>query len=295
MAELADKLVQGVYRAGWAGAGRIPNSLTRWVFRPVSRWVVWRNGKPVRRLRRNLEIATGHPVSDDLARAAIRSYLRAFHEVLALPHLSRARVVGQVKVHDEARLRAEFARRGVVVALPHSGNWDLAGAWACGTGLPVTTVAERLSDAEYAAFVRFREQLGMEVLSHRDPDSLDRLVEAVGRGRVICLIADRDLSQAGVPVGWRGVSITMPVGPALVARRSGAALIPAVCRYVGPEMHISLGPVIESEPGRAGLTAMTQQVADFFAAEIARQPADWHMLQRFFPEDASEHKSTRAT
>ena len=53
----------------------------------------------------------------------------------------------------------------------------------------------------------------MEVLSHRDPDSLDRLVEAVGRGRVICLIADRDLGQAGVPVRWRGVPITMPAGP----------------------------------------------------------------------------------
>ena len=75
----------------------------------------------------------------------------------------------------------------------------------------------------------------------------------------------------------------MPAGPALVARRSGAALIPAVCRYVGPDMHITLGPVIEAESGRSGLTAMTQQVADFFAEQIARQPEDWHMLQPFFP------------
>ena len=283
MPERGDRLVRAVYRVGWAGAGRIPRPLVRPIFAAVSRWVVWRDRRPVRRLRHNLSVATGWPVDDDLARAAMRSYLRAFHEVLALPHMPAARIAAEVHVHDEARLRTEHARRGVVVALPHSGNWDLAGAWACGAGLPVTSVAERLGDADYAAFVAFREQLGMEVLSHRDTDTLRQLIEAVGRGRVVCLIADRDLNQAGVEVSWRGVGITMPAGPALVARRSGAALIPAVCRYVGPEMHITLGPVIEAESGPSGLTAMTQQVADFFAEQIARQPEDWHMLQPFFP------------
>ena len=286
MPDRADQVVRAVYRVGWAGAGRIPRPVARPILAAAARWVVWRDRRPVRRLRHNLAVATGQPVDDDLARAAIRSYLRAFHEVLALPHLSTERIAAEVHVHDEARLRAEYTRRGVVVALPHSGNWDLAGAWACGAGLPVTTVAERLGDAEYEAFVAFRERLGMEVLSHTDTDSLRRLVEAVGRGRVICLIADRDLSQAGVGVSWRGVPITMPAGPALVARRSGAALIPAVCRYVGPEMHITLGPVIEAEPGRSGLGAMTQRVADFFAEQIARQPEDWHMLQPFFGSTA---------
>lgn len=277
-----DRLVRAVYRLGWAGAGRLPSSVARAVSAPIAAAVVHRNPPAVRRLRHNLEVAAGRRVSDELARSAVASYLRTFHEVLALPHWPRERVAASVHVSDEVRLRAEHQRRGVVVALPHSGNYDLAGAWACGAGLPVTTVAERLGDAEYAAFVQFRERLGMEVLSHRDPDVLRRLIQAVERGRVVCLIADRDLNSAGVEVSWRGVPITMPAGPALVARRSAAALIPAVCRYVGHDMHISLGPTVEAAPDRSGLVEMTQQVTDFFAEQIARQPEDWHMLQPFF-------------
>jgi phosphatidylinositol dimannoside acyltransferase len=281
---IPDRLVRNLYRIGWAGAGRMPAAATTPLFRGAARYATWQEPLPIRRLRHNLSVASGRPAGDALVRDAIASYLRTFHEVLALPHWPAERVVERVHVDDEARLRALHAERGVVVALPHSGNWDLAGAWACRTGLEVTSVAEQLGEAEYAAFLRFREQLGMEILSHRDPGTIPRLIGAVRRGRVICLLADRDLGGTGLPVSWGGVPITMPAGPALVARRTGAALIPAVCRYVGADMHIALGATIEPPPGRAGLVAMTQQVADFFAARIAEQPADWHMLQRFFPD-----------
>jgi hypothetical protein len=79
---------------------------------------------------------------------------------------------------------ASLATTGAVVALPHSGNWDLAGAWACLTGMPVSTVAERLKPAEFAAFLHFREGLGMEVLAHDDRGALPRLANAVGEGRL---------------------------------------------------------------------------------------------------------------
>ena len=280
---IPDRLVRRIYRLGWAGAGRVPTGVATPLLSLASRVSVRRDPLPIRRLRHNLSVASGQPTSDELARAAVASYLRTFHEVLALPHWSPSRVVEGVRVSDEERLRAAHADRGVVVALPHSGNWDLAGAWACRTGLPVTSVAEQLGEAEYAAFVRFREQLGMQILSHRDPTALPQLMAAVRAGRVVCLLADRDLDRTGVPVSWNGVPITMPAGPAIVARRSGAALIPAVCRYVGADMHITLGEVVDPAPGREGLVAMTQSVADFFATQVARQPQDWHMLQPFFP------------
>jgi len=175
-----------------------------------------------------------------------------------------------------------------VVALPHSGNWDLAGAWACLTGMPVTTVAERLDDAEFAAFVSFREALGMEVLSHLDPGVIGALNTAVRRRRLVCLLADRDLAGVGVPVVWAGRSVTMPGGPALVARRTGATLLAAVCRFTETGMQIAFSDPVATRPGRDGLVAMTQDVASFFAEQIAQQPADWHMLQPFFGEPRFE-------
>ena len=105
------------------------------------------------------------------------------------------------------------------------------------------------------------------------------LIEAIHCRRVVCLLADRDLSGTGVPVSWRGQSITMPAGPAIVARRTGAALLPAVCQFTEDGMAIIIGEPIAHRQGRDGLAAMMQDVADFFADTIARQPEDWHMMQ----------------
>ncbi len=283
MSSLRDAVVRTIYRVGWVGAARIPPVAVRRVIVWGSAAAVRHNGEHVRTLRDNLSAATGRPASPALVRAGLASYLRNFYEVLALPSWPVAQIIGRVTTVDEQTLRAAYASTGAVVALPHSANWDLAGAWACTTGMPVTTVAEQLGDEEFRAFAAFREGLGMQVLSHRDPGTLSSLVGAVQRRRLVCLVADRDLPGTGVPVRWGDQQITMPGGPAMVARRSGAALIPAVCAFTPDGMRITFGPAVEHRPGRDGLRAMTQDVAGFFAAQIAQQPEDWHMLQPFFP------------
>jgi lauroyl/myristoyl acyltransferase len=284
---LRDATLRTVYRAGWAVAARVPEPVVTALLAPAARLGARLGGSHVATLRRNLSVATGQPAGDGLLRAAVASYLRTFWEVLALPGWTADQTVGRVRTEEEHWLREAFAGPGAVVALPHSGNWDLAGAWACRTGMPVTTVAEQLGDAEFAAFAAFRERLGLEVLSHRDPGALSSLAAAVGRRRLVCLVADRDLDGRGVPVRWRGRPVTMPAGPAMVARRTGAALIPAVCSYEGRGMVIRFGTPVPPQAGRAGLVAMTQEVADFFALRIAEQPADWHMLQPFFDHGRS--------
>jgi phosphatidylinositol dimannoside acyltransferase len=85
-------------------------------------------------------------------------------------------------------------------------------------------------------------------------------------------------------VSWRGQHITMPAGPAIVARRTGAALVPAVCQFIEDGMAIIIGESIRPRQGSDGLAAMMQDVADFFAETIARQPEDWHMMQPFFAD-----------
>ena len=280
-----DALLRTVHRVGWRVAARVPEPVVRVLVGGLSRLALRLPIPHLQTLRRNLSAATGQPAPDTLVRAAVASYLRTFWEVLALPRWTPAEVVARVRTEDEDRLRTAFAAGGAVVALPHSGNWDLAGAWAGGTGMPVSTVAEQLDEAEFQAFLGYRQRLGLEVLSHRDPAAIASLAAAVRRGRLVCLVADRDLDGTGVPVRWRDRDVTMPAGPAVVARRTGAALIPAVCSYEGAAMVIRFGPPVAARPGRAGLVAMTQEVADFFAARIAEHPADWHMLQPFFDLD----------
>ena len=290
---LRNTLVRGIYRFGWRVAARLPTRLVAVIISVVS-WVAWqRSDTHIRNLRRNLTYATGSPVNDDLLRAAIKSYFRSFYEVLALPAWSATEIRRRISVVNEHVLRDAYAGSGAVVAVPHSGNWDLAGAWACVTGMPVTTVVEQLPPDEFAAFLAFRERLGMQVLSHRDPAVLTTLMGAIRRGRVVSLLADRDLAGTGVPVSWRGQPITMPAGPALVARRTGAALLPAVCQFTHDGMAIIIGSPIQPRPGRDGLIAMMQQVADFFADTIAKHPQDWHMMQPFFFDQQTSGEEAR--
>ena len=290
---LRNTLVRGIYRFGWRVAARLPTRLVAVIISVVS-WVAWqRSDTHIRNLRRNLTYATGSPVNDDLLRAAIKSYFLSFYEVLALPAWSATEIRRRISVVNEHVLRDAYAGSGAVVAVPHSGNWDLAGAWACVTGMPVTTVVEQLPPDEFAAFLAFRERLGMQVLSHRDPEVLTTLMGAIRRRRVVCLVADRDLARTGVPVSWRGQPITMPAGPALVARRTGAALLPAVCQFTDDGLAILIGDPIQPQPGRDGLIAMMQQVADFFADTIAKHPQDWHMMQPFFFDQPTSSEEAR--
>ena len=281
-------LVRAAYRVGWRHGGRLPEPVVAALGAVAARVVVARDGVHVRHLRENLSALSGRPADAALLRAGIASYVRTFWEVLALPRWSPADVLARVHLVNEPVIREAFATTGVVVALPHSGSWDLAGAWACLTGMPVTSVAEQLGTEEYAAFLAFREGLGMEILSHRTPGLVDTLVEAVGRGRVVCLMADRNFSGRGVEVDFAGRRVRFPAGPAQIARRSGAALIPTVAHYGGQPlrrrapMRLVIGPVVPSQDGDAGLVAMVQACADFFAAELRDHAEDWHLLQPFF-------------
>lgn len=232
--------------------------------------------------RHNLHQVLGHEPSPALLRAGVASWVRTYVEVLALPSWSGDQVLDRVATVGERHLRAAMAGPGAVVALPHLANPDLAGAWACRAGFPVTTVAENLGPREFAAFRRVRRRLGMEVYAHDDPGVVGALIAAVRRGRVVCLLSDRDLPLRGLPVEFAGHPVTMPSGPALVARRTGATLLAAAGRYTAEGMILEISPPIPTRPGRDGLVAMMQEVADFFTAQVRRAPADWHMFQPFF-------------
>ncbi|QGN32783.1 phosphatidylinositol mannoside acyltransferase [Microlunatus sp. Gsoil 973] len=282
MAPAPDWSLGLLYQVGWRIGPRIPASVQRMISSAGAAIAVDRSGPHIRQYAQNLRYATDREPDRDLLRAGIASYLRNLLEVFALPGWSRSKIISRVTTTGEGELRRAMAGEGAVIALPHSGNWDLAGAWACVTGMPVSTVVEELDGPAFAAFRAFREGLGMQVIGHRDPAALPELMTAARGGRLVCLVADRDLLGSGVPVTWNGHPVTMPAGPAVVARRTGAALFPMVSWFTPEGLQLDIGPRIEHRPGRDGLIAMVQDEADFFAAGVAEHPQDWHLMQPFF-------------
>ncbi|MEU7729093.1 phosphatidylinositol mannoside acyltransferase [Streptomyces sp. NPDC040724] len=298
MGSAQDKLVSGLYGLGWAGVKKLPEPAAVALGRRIADFAWKRRGKSVLRLESNLARVVpdaGPERLRELSKAGMRSYMRYWMESFRLPTMDPERFSTDVEFQDEQLLRDALASgRGVVVALPHLANWDLAGAWAIGhIGVPFTTVAERLKpETLYDRFVAYRESLGMEVLPHSGGAAFGTLARRLRSGGLVCLVADRDLSASGVEVDFFGSTARMPAGPALLAQQTGAVLLPATLHYGDtPKMYGRIHPEVEvpKKGTRTEKTAvMTQALADAFAWGIAEHPEDWHMLQRLWLDDLEE-------
>lgn len=286
------------YAAGWKLVCGAPLGLTASVFRTAADVATRRDGPGVRQLRKNLRRVLGPEASaeelEDLLRRSMRSYSRYWLETFRLPRMDHRDVAARAgantaNVHyiDEA----VRAGRGFILALPHIGNWDVAGLWLIDRyGMPFTTVAERLEPASlFDRFVDYRSSLGFEVLplTGGERPASEVLAERLRAGRGICLLADRALSGRGIEVEFFGETATMPPGPAMLAATTGAALLPVSMWFTEDGWAQRANAPIELGTGRLRerVAAATQQLADAFATDIAAHPADWHMLQRLWVGD----------
>lgn len=292
---MRERLVDGLYGLGWSAVKTLPEPAARALGRGIADLTWRRRGKGVQRLEANL--ARVVPDADaarlrELSRSVMRSYLRYWMESFRLPAWSKDRIRGGFDPEDVHHLTDGLAAgRGVILALPHMGNYDLAGAWVT-TKLetPFTTVAERLKpETLYDRFVAYRESLGMEVLPHSGGAAFGTLARRLRAGGLVCLVADRDLSAKGVEVDFFGEPTRLPAGPALLAQQTGALLLPVTLWYDdSPVMRGRVHPPVEvpeSGDRREKTAVMTQQLADAYASGIAEHPEDWHMLQRLWLAD----------
>jgi KDO2-lipid IV(A) lauroyltransferase len=301
--QLASRVTGGfgtdwAYASGWMAVRAMPEFAARNAFAAGARYAA-RGGGPDQ-LRKNLARVLRVPpeqVPDSLMRASLASYARYWREAFRLPGMD-LRELGR-QLHDSVlgrdHIEAGLASgRGVVIGLPHSGNWDMAGVWLAQTHGTFTTVAERLKpESLYRRFIAYRESLGFEVLplSGGQRPAFEVLCDRLRDNRVVCLMAERDLTRTGVQVDFFGEPTRMPAGPAKLAVATGAALLPAHCWFDGDGWGVSIHPPLDCTGGDIG--AITQAMADHFEKNIAARPEDWHMMQPQWLADLPEAKQAR--
>ena len=300
MSSVGDSLVAFGFGAGWSAVRRMPEKAAYSMFERIADTMWARHGDSVLRLESNLRRVV--PDADDaeirrLSKDGMRSYMRYWCDAFRLPGWSRERIVDSIRIIDDHYLGDGLATgRGVIVALPHMGNWDHAGAWATLAHSPVVTVAERLKPEDlYEKFLAFRRGLGMDVIPLTGGDPVfPYLSQKLHEGQLVALLGDRDLSNSGVPVRFFGAKAKFPAGPAALAVDTGAVLLTAQLYLEDGHNVVRFHPPVEvpTEGERSRrIFRTTQLVADQIEVSIRERPTDWHMLQRLWVDDLDPSKA----
>lgn len=304
---IKDRLVSAAFEAGWTLVCRLPEPWARRLF-AFGADIAWRRqGGGVQVLEGNLLRVLG-PGTDGaglraMSRKVMRSYGRYYLEAFRLQVIGAERILaGMHNDSPNVPLTLEYLNsgRGVIYALPHCGQLEAAGVWIIAKGArSFTTVAERLKpEAVFQKFLAFRQGLGMEVLpTNGGPHPFGVMAQRLRAGKLVCLVADRDLSDTAVEVDFFGEKALMPAGPAALAIQTGAALMPVSCWFIGEDewgtdVHDEI-PVPAEGDRKAKVAAMTQQLATAFERGIREHPEDWHMLQRLFVADLDPDRLAR--
>ena len=281
-----------LYLFAWKLIGVLPEKSAYKLSKVISDRIYWKNGKGVKRLRGNYHRVMPNMSEreiEDLTKDGMRSYLRYWFDTFRLNKWSKSRIIETTFVVRENLLRDPIAtKQGCIIALPHAGNWDHAAAYFCSTGITLTAVVEKLKpEAIFKKFLAYRQSIGIEAISHKEK-TIPILMERLNEGKLIALVADRDMSRKGIEVNFLGGVAKMPAGPAILALKTGAPLVTAYIRYLETGIEITFDetiklPVSGSEDEQ--IMIVTQSMADNFAKRIKASPVDWHMLQRIWVDE----------
>lgn len=292
-----DWLTYLIYSLLWRLVRLLPESSAYRLFNMFASRAYRRNGKRVQRLRENFRMVRpglGETEIESMVISGLQNSMRYWCDTFRISDWDSQRVIATTKtVRAELLFEGLENGKGVIIALPHAGNWDHAGLYFSTMGVTVHTVAEHLKpDRLFKKFLAHRAAMGLVVLDIEDR-VIDQLGEVLRAGGLVALVADRDLSKSGIDVEFFGANARMPAGPALLAYRTGARLITAYVSYREDGIEVKFAGPFEMSPvadERDEVLRVTQAIAGQFESDIKDDPTSWHMLQRIFVEKISEQR-----
>lgn len=293
-----------LFARAWRILPRVPLKLVYAVSNLAADAVWCLNLGSVKQLRSNYRKLRGGPVTEKQVRDGVRSYFRCFAQQFTLPGWSPD-LLRSSCVYPQAGQTAQMLANGpVVLALTHSGNWDLAGAWFCQNWGGILTVAEKVEPPElFEEFVDFRNSLGMEIIGvGKGEHVFNRLVEdARGRPLLVPLLADRDISGRGVEVTLGASQALVAAGPAALALALDRPLIAGFISYRRIDGNWTIhahftDPIPRPTPkdGETEVEAWTRAWVRELSPVMQDHLVDWHMMQKVFVDDLDPDRLARA-
>lgn len=279
-------------RAGVGIVGLLPGSVARGLGRVFGWfWYLFASGRR-RMAQRHMARALGADGDPkQAAQAAMVSYGRYWAEAFWARRRRVPEILGRTAVEGIEQITGARDRgTGMIYALPHMGNWEAAAPVSVAVGVPVVAVAERLANERITEwFTSMRGDFGIEiVLATGSTEVMRRLEAALGENKAVALLSDRDLKGRGVKVEFFGEETTLPPGPATLAIRTGAPLLPVSSYFEGNGHRVVITepiPVPEEGSRSEKVQAMTQELAHRLEKLISQAPDQWHLVQPNWPSD----------
>lgn len=273
------------YRAASAVANALPERLAVPIGRRLAMAV---SGLPFfaerrRVVARHQARAGAGGASASAVRGAFASYGRYWVESLRLPGMDPEVVAERFAIEGLGHIEAaRAAGTGAILAIPHLGGWEVGGSWLVRKGFPLTVVVEPVEPPElFAWFRRLREGFGFTVVP-LGPPAGTAVVRALRANQVVALLADRDIGGGGVEVEFFDERTTLPGGPATLAKRIGAPLLPTAIYFDGRGHLAVVRPPVDLS---GDVAEVTQRLAGELEALIRRAPDQWHLFQPNWPSD----------
>ncbi|WP_420613338.1 phosphatidylinositol mannoside acyltransferase [Candidatus Spongiisocius sp.] len=291
---MTDLLTYLAYRAGAGIFGALPEPIIRrlggWAGSLCWFWARERKAMAIRHMGRVLGRSDDARAVERVARDVFSAYGRYWAETLWFRPRRAEAVRSRVTLVGLEHVRAaQESGRPIVAALPHVGNWELAGTLAEDAGVRITAVAEALANRRLARwFVDLRARLGIRVVLAEGLSTMRALRNDMLEGRVIALVADRNIGGRCVEVEFFGERTTLPAGPAVLAIRNDAVLLPVVSYFKRGAGHRVVVHAPIEDPGpedRNRMAGITQRLAHRYEDMIREAPTQWHLVQPNWPSD----------
>jgi KDO2-lipid IV(A) lauroyltransferase len=290
--KLSERALDAGFWLGWNVLWALPARLSHFLFDAVAR-LSWRlHTKSIRQLELNLSRVMKCDASDAsirrLSRDAMRSYMRYYCETFLLPRWSLAQMRSRVRAVNSEAITTALADGGVVLTLPHLGNWDLAGAWAADEFGSLATVAERLRpEGVFQKFLKMRRDRGISLMPLTgEGGTYEFLRDHVNQGHLVALLGDRDVARNGMGNQFYGHRASLPIGAALLAIDTGRPLFTCAAYYDGPQLVLEFDEEIifdrTAVAGRDRLRKaqeVTALAVKNFERHIHAHADNWHQLQ----------------
>lgn len=241
-----------------------------------------------------------HSQAMSLARKVYFNFFLNASEMAGLKFISNEELIEKISCTDLSILKKALNKgKGAIIISGHFGLWELVPPWLSQQGLDVTVVVRRQNNPEVD---KWMEQMRQRHGAHTTDSGfgIREILKSLRKGHILALMVDQDNGKQGMFVKFFKQWASAPTGPAAIAQKTGAPIVPLALfpDYNGRHRLKIWEPVYPQNFSKdlAGQQQMTAAYSQILEDIVRSRPEQWFWLHRRWktqPGDAPDNDSIK--